>query len=156
MNKANRTQRSTASPWRKTSQSHTSAIADFTEQLNVERTGRQRQKQRRPGKTIATSGREQRTLKTERKRRLLSDSADHTSQRDGSTEGVGRQAQFHHLTDVPMTNTSPLDNTSTLTSHRPGCGVTRVGPDRTPTVRSCPSRLKGHEWLNHARNKCTQ
>ena len=47
---------------------------------------------------------------------LSSESADHTSQRDGSTEGVcWRTSTFYHLTGVvPVTSTSPLDNTSTV------------------------------------------
>ena len=125
-------------------------------------------KQRRLGKTIAISGRGQRTLRSEWRDPPSRPTTRHSAMvRQRSC--VGRQAQFDHLTDVvPVTNTSPLDHTTpldntaptarfgALTLHHPGCGITRVGPRRTPTVHPCPSRWKDRGWLNHARNKCTQ
>ena len=50
---------------------------------------------------------------------LSSESVDHTSQRDGSTEGVcWRTSTVYHLTGVfPVTSTSPLDNTRSRTSN---------------------------------------
>ena len=50
-------------------------------------------RQGRPGKNIATSGQGKRTPRSGRERRVLSsESADHTSQRDGSTEEEKRNS----------------------------------------------------------------
>ena len=102
---ANRTKRSRASPWRETSK------ATGTQSLisPTRRTSNELDKERGPGNTIATSGRAQRTLKSGREGVLISESTDHTSQRDGSTEGVcwiKSPILLHFTGVVPVTNTT--------------------------------------------------
>ena len=124
------------------------------------------------------TGQDDRDECTEREDRggvLASESADHTSQGDGPTEGRGacwrtsihlpphkrcsrdqrKSTRRHVHSTTPLDNTAPTARVGTLTLHHPGCGVTR-GPCSTPTVHRCPSRRGGRGWLNHARNKCTQ
>ena len=102
--------------------SHASAVTDFMDASVAKAT---------KTNTITTSGREQRTLRSKIGRVRSSESADHTSQRDGSTEGVCLECK-HNLPphrrcsrdqDKPsrqQDNTAPTARVGALMAHHPG------------------------------------